>query len=160
MGMFGHGLVTTLVTTFGAVFHKENESSRVRDCAWNVVLNCEGKDKPRAWQTGKVLDSDQARRYVGSVSDASATDYGSAVDVTGSSRPVYLVTQTYVVEIDDYIYVGQERLRWRWSKPADLTVNAPVKIAIEKDKMYLVGDDSKEHEATIVKKILKETPGK
>jgi hypothetical protein len=120
----------------------------------------EAKNKQRDWQTGKVLDSDQARRYIGSVSNGSATDYGSTVQATGSSTAAYQVTQTYVVEIGTYVYVGQERLRWRWSKPADLTVNRPVVVAIEKDKMYLFGNDGNEHEATIVKKILKETPSK
>jgi len=119
----------------------------------------EAKDKNRAWQTGKVLDSDQARRYLGSVNNASATVYGSTAQATGSSTAVYKVTQTYVIEIDNYIYIGEERLRWRWSKPADLTVNGPVIVETKKDKMYILADDG-EHEATIVKKILKETPDK
>ena len=51
--------------------------------------------------------------------------------------------------------MAQQRLRWKWSKPANLTVNGPVKVAIEKDKLFLIGEDGKEHEASIVKKILK-----
>ena len=61
-----------------------------------------------------------------------------------------------MIEVGDYIYVAQERLRTRRSKPADLTINASVKLAIERDKLYLVGEDGKEHEADITKKILKE----
>jgi hypothetical protein len=116
----------------------------------------QAKEKDRNWQTGKVLDSDQARRYVGSISDSSSTDYGTTSHSSGTSTAVYRVNQIYVVEIGQYVYVSQERLRWKWSKPAEVTVNAPVKVAIEKNTMYLIGNDGKEHEAEIVKKILKE----
>jgi hypothetical protein len=33
---------------------------------------------------------------------------------------------------------------------------APVKVAIEKNKLYLLDEDGKEHEADITKKILKD----
>ena len=107
-----------------------------------------------------MLDSDRSSRYVGSIgnSSATATSTGGNTAISGSSRStaVYRVNQVYVIELGEYVYVAQERLRWRWSKPADLTVNGSVKVAIEKKKLYLMDDDGKEHEAEIVKKILKE----
>jgi len=126
-----------------------------------TALTVHGKEKERAWETGKVLDSDRSSRYVGSIGDSSATATstgGNTARISGSSRStaVYRVRQVYVIELGEYVYVAQERLRWRWSKPADLTVNGSVKVAIEKKKLYLMDDDGKEHEAEIVKKILKE----
>jgi hypothetical protein len=125
-----------------------------------VLTSATAKDKERNWQTGKVLDSDQSRRYVGSISDGSTTEDGTTSHSSGSSTAIYRVHQVYVIEVGQYVYVSQERLRWKWSKPADLTVNAPVKVAIEKNTMYLIGDDGKEHEAEIVKKTLKEAQTK
>jgi hypothetical protein len=52
-------------------------------------------------------------------------------------------------------------LRWKWSKPANLTVNGPVKFAVEKRKLFVIDEDGKEHEMEIVKKVLRqpaETP--
>jgi hypothetical protein len=61
-----------------------------------------------------------------------------------------------VIESDTHVYVARERLRWRWSKPANLTINAPIRFAIEKDRRFILDEDGKEHEAKITKKILKE----
>jgi hypothetical protein len=36
-----------------------------------------------------------------------------------------------------------------------LTVNGPVKFAIEKDRIYIVSEDGTEHETKIIKKTLK-----
>ena len=36
-----------------------------------------------------------------------------------------------------------------------MTVNAPVRFALEKDKLYVVGEDGKEYELKLTKKILK-----
>jgi len=119
----------------------------------------QAKDK-RDWQTGKVLDTDEARRYAGNIGNGSSTGTLSgngtySGSTTSSSTAIYRVYETYVIELGDYVYVAQERLRWRWSKGADLTVNAPVKVAIEKKTLYVLGEDGKEHEAEITKKILK-----
>jgi hypothetical protein len=69
---------------------------------------------------------------------------------------------THHVEGDTYAYVAQERLRWKWSKPANLTVNGAVKYAVEKQKLSVIDDDGKELEMEIVKKILRQPaePGK
>jgi hypothetical protein len=36
-----------------------------------------------------------------------------------------------------------------------MTVNASVKYALEKDKIYVVGEDGKEYELSVTKKVLK-----
>jgi hypothetical protein len=117
------------------------------------------KEKQREWQTGKVVDTNRDRTYAGSVGNASGTattsggtTYGSA---SGSSTAVYRVYETYTIEAGDYVYVCQEHIKWRWSKPAVLTVNGPVQFAMEKDRIYIKSEDGSEHETKIIKKILK-----
>ena len=119
------------------------------------------KGKERQWQTGKLLDTDRDRTYAGTVDDASGsattsgnTTYGNA---SGTSTAIYRVYETYTIEAGNYVYVCQERLKWRWSKAALVTVNAPVQFAIEKDRIYIKSEDGTEHETKIIKKILKTT---
>jgi hypothetical protein len=131
--------------------------------------------KPFHWQTGKVLDTQRNRYFAGTVGSSSAS--GSATTTgtatanggmatgtattsgtawgTHSSTAVYRVFETFVIEGEDYVYVASERLRWRWSKPANLAVNGPVKYAVDGRKLVVMDDDSKRHEMEIVKRILK-----
>ena len=117
------------------------------------------KEKQREWQTGKVVDTIRDATYAGSVGHASGTattsggtTYGNA---GGSSTAVYRVYETYTIDAGDYIFVCEEHIKWRWSKPALLTVNGPVQFAMEKDHIYIKSEDGSEHETKIVKKILK-----
>lgn len=112
-----------------------------------AVVTAQGKE--RAWETGKLLDSDHASTYVGSIGTAMVGGPILAV-------PINRVYQTYIVDLGEYVYVAREQLRGK-AKPVQITVNAPVKVAIEKDKLYLISDDGKERKAEIVKRILKPT---
>jgi hypothetical protein len=103
-------------------------------------------EKQRDWQTGKVLDTERNRRFTGTY-----TPQGS-----GFGTAVYRTYARYAIETEKYVYLGEERLPWRWSKPAQLIVNTSVKFAIEKRKLYIIDDDGKEHEAKIVKQVLKQ----
>ena len=115
-----------------------------------------GKTKDRAWQTGKMLDSDRTHYYAGTVGSANATTYGTnQTSASGSTTAVYRVNQVYAIELGDYVYVSQERLKWRWSKPANVTVNGPVRVVIEKRKLFILDEEGKEHETEIIKKTLK-----
>jgi hypothetical protein len=120
-------------------------------------------EKQRDWQTGKVLDTERSRYFAGTVGSSNTT---GNLDVTGDSgtyrgqtsgsqTALYRVYETFVIEGDQYVYLAQERLRWRWSKPANLTVNGPVKYAVEKRKLFVVDEDGKEHEMEIIKKTLR-----
>lgn len=123
-----------------------------------------GAEKQRDWQTGKVLDSQRNRYFAGRVGSANTTgtaqangNYGTYQGNTNSSQTaVYRVYETFFIEGDTYAYLAQERLKWRWSKPANLTVNGPVKYAVEKRKLFVMDEDGKEHEMEIVKKILRQ----
>ena len=120
------------------------------------------KQKERAWQTGKLVGTDEARYFAGTVGSSNTTgeiyDSTYSGDTSSSQTAVYRVYQTYIIEANRYVYVAKERLRWRWSKPANLTVNGPVKYAVEKRNLFLLDEDGKEDEATISKKVLKATP--
>jgi hypothetical protein len=118
-----------------------------------LLGNATGAEKERDWQTGKVLDTERNRYFVGTVGNANTTYQGNT---NSSQRAVYRVYETFSIEGDTYAYLAQERLHWRWSKPANLTVNGPVKYAVEKRKLFVLDDDGKEHELEIIKKILRQ----
>jgi hypothetical protein len=119
-------------------------------------------EKSRNWQTSTVLDSNRSGYFAGTVGSANTngniSDTGSYyyyADTAASERPIYRVYQDFVIAGDQYVYLAQERLKWRSSKPADLTVNVKVKYAVEKRKLYVIDDEGKEHEMEIVKKTLR-----
>jgi hypothetical protein len=93
-------------------------------------------EKPRDWQTGKVLDSERSRYFAGTVGNANTNgqvqangNFGTYQGNTSSSqRAIYRTYETFLIEGLTHAYLAQERLRWKWSKAANLTVNGPVKI--------------------------------
>ena len=125
-----------------------------------AALLC-GAAKERDWQNGRVLDTDRQRYFAGTVGNGNTngTVDGESGTYRGqtnsSSTAVYRVFQTFVIEGEKHVYLAQERLRWRWSKPANVTVNGPVKYAVEKQKLYVMDEDNKEHEMEIMKKTLR-----
>jgi hypothetical protein len=127
-------------------------------------------EKQRDWQTGKVLDTERQRYFTGTVGNSNANGTinasGNSATYTGngssSSTAIYRTYETFVIDGDQYVYLAQERIRFRWSKPANVTVNGPVKYAVEKRKLFVMDEDGKEHEMEIVKKTLRvaDKPGK
>jgi|ERR1035437_4125416 hypothetical protein len=116
-----------------------------------------GAQKAREWQTGKVLDSQESSSFAGTVGSANTTaqangNYGTT---NTSQAAVYRVYQNFLIEGPTHAYLVQQFLRWRWSKAANLTVNAPVKFAVEKRKLFLIDEDGKEHQMEIIKRILR-----
>jgi hypothetical protein len=130
------------------------------------VYPVSGAEKKRDWQTGKVLDSQRSRYFAGTVGNGSTTgsaqangNYGTYQTNTNTIQTaIYKVYETFLIEGETTAYLAQERLRWKWSKPANLTVNGPVKYAVEKRKLFVIDEDGKEHEMEIVKKGLREKP--
>ena|SRR5579862_3960562 len=129
-----------------------------------TFLCAHAAEKVREWQTGKVLDSQRNRYFAGTIGNASTTGTAQSNGDTGtyqgntnlSQTAIYRVYETFLIEGDQYAYLAQERLRWRWSKPANLTVNGPVKYVVEKRKLIVLDEDGKEHEMEILKKILRQ----
>jgi hypothetical protein len=117
-------------------------------------------EKIKGWQTGKVLDTNRQRYFAGTVGNSNTNVVADSSgnyhrNSSGSETAVYRVYESFVIEGGQYVYLAQERLKWRWSKPANVTVNGPVKYAIEKRKLYVMDEDNKEHEMEIVKKTLR-----
>jgi hypothetical protein len=120
-------------------------------------------EQSRRWQTGKVLDTERSRYFAGTVGTANTTanaqtygSYGTYQGQTNTSQTaLYRTYQTVLIEGETYAYLAQERLRWWWSKPANLTVNGPVKFAVEKRKLFVIDEDGKEHEMEIIKRFLR-----
>ena len=117
-----------------------------------LVLHTElAAQAKRDWQAGTWRDTSRASETVGAVTNGT-TNGGS---VSASTTTVQRVHQLYVIETPDYVYQAEQRLRWRWSKPVPLTVNESMKFAIEKGKIFVIGEDAKEYELTLVKKVKK-----
>jgi hypothetical protein len=139
--------------------------------------------QPHQWLTGKIVDESRAR-YLGMVTHnrqdstttsgtwngtANSTTIGETTNTTmsggysgrsntsssGYDMPLYKVYDNLIIEGSDMVYVTQERLRWRWSKGAQVTVNGEVKYYVDGRKLHLLDDSGKEHAIQIVKQILK-----
>jgi hypothetical protein len=109
---------------------------------------------------GTLVSVSTQNVYLG---DSTHTVYNDPPEGTGLPRtanttggPDYAVYQIFVIDGEGYRYEAAQRLRWIWSKAADLTVNGPVKYAVEKQKLFVLDEDGKEQEMKIVKKILRQ----
>ena len=119
----------------------------------SVAASLASAEKARAWQTGKIVDAGRSQYLAGA---RTTPNYGTPGTSTSAQ---YQPVQTVVIEGADYAYVAQEDNsgpRWRLlpQRLANLTVNEPIKYAIEKHKLYLIDDNGKEHKLDIVKRVL------
>lgn len=123
----------------------------------SLALVCSA-EKSRDWQTGKVVDAERSQYQAGT--SGSVNQYGAP---GYSESAVYHKVQTLAIEGAEYLYVVQEETGGPSIHPlgrrlTDLTVNAPVRYAIDKQKLYVIADDGKEHKFEIVKRVLKPKP--
>lgn len=117
--------------------------------------------KDHAWREGKLLDTTRehyttygSSRVTGEVNRYGEFEGRSTQSSWGHDR------YTFAVEDERYVYVLSTVLSWRWSKEAKVTVNAPIKFALEGDKAYILDDAGREHKLRMEKKILKDSPSK
>lgn len=98
--------------------------------------------KELQWQNGRLLDSNTATgsRLVG---------------INGNLQERRNDRTYYQIETDQYVYVVSRSLVRRRDKPLDVTINGPVRFAIDGLDVVLKDDDGKEHKLTLEKKILK-----
>jgi hypothetical protein len=113
-----------------------------------VVCSIISLARDRAWTTGTLVDSETERgtRTVGIPSTI-----GSGPMIATLPNDVTL----YTVDDGRYMWVFSRRMTKKHDKPLDLTVNAPVKFAVEKGDCYLLDDEGKEHKLVVEKKTLK-----
>lgn len=126
-----------------------------------VAFRPPGGSADTEWKQGIVLDTDRETLYVGSDISTSTEVYHSGDYSSGSgggeAKANYAVWQKYVIADDTYIYMAKQFLRWFWSKPAKLTVNAPVEFRIDGDRIIIRDERRKIVKAKIYKKILRVT---
>lgn len=120
------------------------------------------KTATRDWQTGTLLSTEQSRELDGSTTttqaDGTVKKKGNKSELSGNetsnTTQNYEIYQTYTIRCEDRIYTAREHLLFPWSKPADITVGGPVKLAIQKNKLVLLDESNKEHKTSIVKKAM------
>ena len=136
-------------------------------CAIFSLANCaHTQNASRAWQTGTLVETEKTQVPSGTTkntsSDGAIKNKGNkqdySVNSTSTTTQDYDTYQNYTIDDGKKIYVVRERLLFPWSKPADTTVGDQLKFAVEKGKVYLAGDDGKEHKASVVKVSLKTAP--
>lgn len=117
----------------------------------------------RQWQSGKLLDTEQQKVKEGSTTtystDGQAKDKGNgktdySQNTTATTSDNIDTYEVYTIQGPDKTYVAREKLLFPWSKPANVTVGAAVKYAVDGRKLYILDDDQKEHKASIVKTSL------
>lgn len=100
-------------------------------------------EKPKKkWEVGTLVDTQLKRVHVGDIGTVSISD--DAYDKSGTidSRPIYRGYQTYIIQTPTHVYRAVQTLRWRWSKPASVTVNGPIEFRINEKKTKIwVKDD-------------------
>jgi hypothetical protein len=120
----------------------------------------------RHWHSGTLLETEKQEVHAGSTktttTDATAKNKGNKTDYSETSHSAtsedYDSFQVYTIQGDTKTYIARERLLFPWSKPANVSVGEKVKFAIEKNTLYLVDDDGKQHKAGISKVTMNLAP--
>lgn len=128
-----------------------------------VALCVSGWASPRNWQKGTLVESEQSKVQEGTTKhttrDGNVKDNGSKTKYSGDSTTTtnanYETYQTYTIDAGQKTYVAREHLLFPWSKPAAAAVGESLQFAVDKGKIYLMGEDGKEHKARLVKESLK-----
>ena len=117
----------------------------------------------RDWHTGTLMETEQEKVPSGTIShsnaDVTAKDKGDKTQYSGSKTTTtsqdYDTFQIYTIEGNSKVYTAKEQLLFPWSKPANVSVGEKVKYVIDKNRMYLLDDDGKEHKAKVTKVKMK-----
>lgn len=126
---------------------------------WLAVLHASGADNGRSWQSGMLLETEKEQVRQGTTkvknTEGTAKDKGKKTDysqtTTSTTTDDYDTFQVYKIQGDTRTYVARERLLFPWSKPASVTVGEKVRYAVEKNTLYLLDEDGKQHKAGIGK---------
>jgi hypothetical protein len=116
-------------------------------CVLLLSFGCAAKD--RNWMNGTLLD-EQTQRGTRTVGIPST--YGSGPLITSLPNDVV----TYVIDDGKYIWVIAQHITNKRGHPLELTVNGPVKFAIEGHDCYVLDEQQKEHKLPVEKKVLKQ----
>jgi hypothetical protein len=123
-----------------------------------LTLSVSVKGQSRNWQTGTLLETEQQKVLEGSTSNRTNSDNANSHDSTTTKTDNYDTYQVFTISSGQTIYVAREHLFFPWSKPTLTTVGAPVKFAVEKNDLYVMDAEGKQHKMGIVKVALKTSP--
>lgn len=116
-------------------------------------------DTPRDWQSGTLVDTEKQEVRQSTTkttnTEGTAKDKGKKTDYsqhkTTTTTDNNDTFQVYTIQGDTKTYVARERLLFPWSKPASVTVGDKLKYAVQKNTLYILDDDGKQHKAGISK---------
>jgi hypothetical protein len=127
-----------------------------------LMLGVMVKAQSRNWQTGTLLETEQQKVLEGSTTNRINSGSGSNGNYSGNSTSTktdnYDTYQVFTISSGQTIYVAREHLFFPWSKPTLTTVGAPVKFAVEKNDLYVMDAEGRQHKMGIVKTALKTAP--
>jgi len=112
--------------------------------------------KDRIWQDASLLDT-RSNKYFRSIESSGEADRAPSSRMFTDAQTVQTNTiyDRYVVESADAVYLV-ERGRFKSSKPSLLRPNLSVKFAIEKKKIWLLDEEGRELETTILERFAKD----
>jgi hypothetical protein len=111
----------------------------------------------RNWKAGTLMGTEQNKVKEGTTTtyntDGNAKNKGDKTDYSQNTRATTSdnieTYQIYTIEMGNKVYTASEHLLFPWSKPANVSVGEALKLDIEKNKLYILDDDGKEHKTTI-----------
>jgi hypothetical protein len=124
-----------------------------------VTFYASAADTARDWKSGTLVETEKEQVRQGSTkrtnTDGRVKDKGNKTDYsqtkTSTTTDDYDTFQVYTIQADTKTYIARERLLFPWSKPANVAVGGKVKYDVQKNTMYLLDDDGKQHKAGISK---------
>lgn len=108
----------------------------------------------RQWQSGKLLDTERQKVHEGSTTTYHTEQDGKSRHTTATKSENEDTYEVYTIKGPEKTYVAREKLLFPWSKPADVTVGAELKYAVDGQKLYILDSNEKEHKASIIKTSL------
>jgi hypothetical protein len=114
---------------------------------------CVAGSKDKDWQTGKVLDTAWNPYFApilsGSAAGGANADASTPYRLNERLSGTESVRDKYVIETEDQVFLV-ERTRLKLASAANVKNYSKVKFAVEKDKLWLVDQDGKQHQTKIV----------
>ena len=112
--------------------------------------------KDRIWQDGSLLDT-RSNKYFSSADANGDADRGPSSQMFKDAQATQTNTvyDRYVVESGDAVYLV-ERGRFKSAKPSLLRPYLSIKFAVDKKKIWLLDEEGRELETTILKRFDKD----
>ena len=108
-----------------------------------LMTSLSASKKKRDWREGTWRSSDRLSDTRGAVAAGTGIIF------------VKRTSQQFLIETVDDEYLVEQRLKSR-QKPLPMTVNGTARFVIEKDDVYVLGEDGKEYKLGLLKKTLKQ----